>query len=232
MNLKFFVFSLCFFSVVFLTGGQDVQEEIIRSKYENEILNARMKLAQSGKFYLIAQLPEKKILLMLRNVSLKEYSLEGIEIGKRVFFFFPIWASSFKTAKVFTEGAIYPSRVIKRFQIVPPEEKAEGETSEEEPPPIIEPPKPKRIYVPYIFRMKFKGGFSLEIHPSELDEESPGFLSRMLSRLRSKASDLFSIFRGEGAFKVRCFLLPEEQRSFYKIIPDDINMLLIMKPME
>lgn len=231
MTLCLFGFLLCFFPASFLAGKEAVQEKIAELKYENDILNARVKLGKSGKFYLIADLPEKKIHLMIKNISLKEYPVEDIEIGKRVLFFFPLWSSKMETVKVSTRGAIYPSRVVERFQIIPPEEKEENQKSEEEPPSMAKPPEAKRVDVPHIFRLKFRGGFCLEIHSTERDEESPGLLSRMRSRLRSKGSNLLSIFRGEGAFKVKCFLSAEEARSFYRIVPDDISMLLLVKPL-
>jgi hypothetical protein len=31
---------------------------------------------------------------------------------------------------------------------------------------------------------------------------------------------------------MKCFLSPEEMRSFYRIVPDDISMLMLMKPLQ
>jgi hypothetical protein len=226
-----FCFALIFFSPFLIAAEEDVQEKIAPLRYESDILSARIKLAKSGKFYLIADIPEKKIHLMMRNISLKEFPVEDVEIGRRVFFFVPFFSSKLDAAKVFTGGAIYPSRVVKRYQIIPPEEKME-ESAVEEAPSLPEPPEAKQVIVSHIFRLKFKGGFCLEIHSAGSDEESAGFFSRMWSLLRSKASDLLALLRGGGSFKMKCFLSPEEMRSFYRIVPDDISMLMLMKPLQ
>lgn len=225
-----FCFMLFFIFSFLMAAKEEVQEKIASLRYESDILSARIKLAKSGKFYLVADIPEKKIHLMMRGISLKEFPLEDAEIGRRVFFLLPFFSSKFEAVKVFTRGAIYPSRMVKRYQIIPPESKRE-ESSVEEPPPPPEPPKAKQVKVPHIYRLKFKGGFCLEIHSSGSDEESAGLFSRIWYRLRSKASDLLALCRGGGSFKVKCFLSPEEMRSFYKIIPDDISMILLIKPL-
>lgn len=229
MNLSFMMLFLCLASDLLLAKNEDINEKITRLTYENDLLSERFDLAKSGKFYLMANLPEKKIQLMLRNVSLKEYPIKDIEIGRRVILFIAAWSSSLEISRVFTQGKISPSRVIKRFQIIPPEENVEETSSEEERPSLMEAPKPKKIKVPYLFRLTFQGGFALEIYPSKRDDETPGFLSRLLSYLRCRGSEFFSLFRRDGSLRLRCFLTPEDQRSFYQIVPDDISLLLVMK---
>lgn len=231
-QFKCFLFcsALLFFLSFLVASEEAVQEERAQLQYKNDILNARMKLAKSGEFYLIADIPDRKIHLMMKNVSLKEYSIEDVEIGRRKFFFFPLLSSRMEAAQVFTGGAIYPSRVVKRYQIIPPEKKIENRNAMEEVPAAPEPPKEKEINVPHVFRLKFKGGFSLEIRSNESDQGSAGILSRILSSLRSKGSDLFAIFRRGGAFKVKCYLASEEMRSLYRSVPDDISMLLFVGP--
>lgn len=214
-----------------MAGEEDVQDKIAPLRYESDILSARIKLAKSGKIYLIADIPENKIHLMIKNISLREFPLEHVEIGRRIFFFVPFFSSKMEAARVMSGGSVYPSRVVKRYQIIPSEEKKE-QSAMEQAPPLAKPPKSKQVPVPHVYRLKFKGGFCLEIHSAGSDEKSAGIFSRMWSRLRSKISDLLALLRGGGSFKVKCFLSPEEMRSFYKVVPDDVSMLLLMKPIQ
>ena len=60
-----------------------------------------------------------------------------------------------EAAQVFTGGAIYPSREVKRYQIIPPEKKIENRNAMEEVPAAPEPPKEKEINVENMDLKKF-----------------------------------------------------------------------------
>ncbi|MEW5806790.1 MAG: hypothetical protein AB1756_05535 [Acidobacteriota bacterium] len=206
------------------------QDELAGLKYENDILEAKIQLARSGKFYLIADLQEKKIYLMLKGVPLKEFKVERIEIGRRIFIFIP---GSMKTSfkHLYSDGIITPARVIERFQIIPPPPEEvtlrEKLPEEEIPPPVI--PEPKQISVPHLFSLVFKEGFAMEMISSQVDKESPAFLKRLSSRLKTKLMDVVALFKkGKGA-KLRIFIDAESQRAFYRIVPDNINVIIIFR---
>ncbi len=211
---------------------QALREEVASLKYENDILDEKVQLAKTGKFYLVADLPEKKIHLMIRGVSLKAFPMEHIEIGKRTLAFFSLPVEvSFQ--HIFEDGIVSPSRVVERYQIEPPspeENEGSNEMNEEEPPP---PPVPesKQIEVPHIFHIVFKEGFTFELLSTGVDEESPGFFKRMLARLRTKLSDIISIFQRGRGIKLRAAMKPDDFRHFYRAVPDQVKMIVIFKPL-
>ncbi len=234
-----FIFFSCIM-LAFCSGGdaraekdpEALREELAILKYKNDILDEKAQLAKSGKFYLITDLPEKEIHLMIRGVSLKTFPIERIEIGRRKLAFFSLPVDvSFQ--HIFEDGVVSPSRIVERYQIEPPspeESGSTGEMNEEEPPP---PPVPesKQIEVPHIFRIAFKDGFAFELLSTGVDEESPGFFKRTLARLRTKLSDIVSIFRKGRDVKLRAAMKPDDFRHFYRAVPDQVKMIVIFKPL-
>ena len=227
---------LFFTSAVLLAGtgkdAIDIHEEIAKLKFENSILDEKVQLAKSGKFYLIADLPARKIHLMIRGVPVKTFAIEHVEVGRRAFFFLPL-SSNASFNSILPEGAIHPPRVVERYQIVPPppEEVARRERmSEEEIPPPLPTPETKQIDVPPIFKLIFEGGFAVEIVSTGIDKESPGFFERLKARFRTKLSDIASIFQRGRDVKLRVSMRADDFRNFYRAVPDQIDMILITMP--
>jgi len=205
-------------------GDLSPRDAVLDLAREVDEIEKQLELADGADFYVLVHQDESKIALMLKGAVLREYPIESFQVGSPRIAFRNRHLADDWQGRIWTEGALVPSRDRERIEIIPPGKGATDSTQKFTPPPL-----PEELYpVPRRYHVRFAGGLSIEVRPQELDE-SVGIFGRVATALQVWARDLRAALAREPEDKVRLRILmqPDHAASFYRALPPSTRMLVL-----
>jgi hypothetical protein len=189
------------------------------------LLEKRAALANSDSFYLLLDMQNSRLVLLLRGAVLRDYKYEALEVGEpRVVFRSRHLAGQWQ-GRIWTAGNLVPAREHDRVEIVPPDSTAAADSTQ----PFKLPPLPEEAYpVPARYHVRYTGGLSLEVRPQQLDS-SVKRTSRMAATFAVWYHDLREAIakEPEDTIRLRLVLRPEDAASLYRALPPDTHLLIL-----
>jgi hypothetical protein len=207
-------------------GGASEQRAAVMSLSRDvDLLEKRLELATSNDFYVVVDPEQNKLVLMLKGAVLREYPIEGLQVGTpRVAFRTRHLADDWQ-GRIWTQGELVPTRDRERIEIIPPDSSTGVDSTRAFTPP----PLPEDLYpVPKRYRVRYDGGLSLEVRPQDLDE-SVTLLGRLSTAVHVWLRDVrTAVARNpEDTVRLRIVMQPEHAASFYRALPPSTRLLVL-----
>jgi len=205
-------------------GDSEARRAVALLARDVDLLEKRVELASSENFYLLIDPAGGTLRLMLRGAVLRDYEILGLEVGTPQIAFRDRRLGSDWAGRVWSAGALVPARDRERLEIVPPDSTAADSTFT----PVL-PPTPEEAYpVPGRYHVRYEGGLSLEVRPTELDS-SVATWKRVVATTQVWARDLHAALqsRPEDVVRLRLVLRPEDAASLYRALPPDTRLLVL-----
>jgi hypothetical protein len=203
----------------------DVRQALQRQAFEVSLLEKRAALATSDSFYLLLDLQNSRLVLLLQSAVLRDYTFEALEVGEPRVVFRPRHLAGEWQGRIWPAGKLVPARDRERVEIVPPDSTAAPDSTQ----PFKLPPLPEEAYpVPGRYHVRYAGGLSLEVRPQDLDS-SVKRTSRLRTSLTGWYHDLREALRRdpEDTLRLRLVLRPEDAASLYRALPPDTRLLIL-----
>ena len=190
-------------------------------------LERRVELATSDVFYLLLDASASELRLMFGGAVLQSYPFVAADVGRPRTSFVGVSDPSDWQSTIWQTGTLVPSRPVEERQIQPPEPGAE----EELPPPVVPPTAEEAIPVPDRYRVRFDGGFALEIRRTAPDGES-GWWRRVRGGWSRRWQDVRSALRrsDRDVLRVRITMEPSSADALYRALPPDVRLLVVSAP--
>ncbi len=207
------------------TGDADARRTVQRLAADVNLLEKRAALATSDSFYLLLDLQNSRLVLLLRDAVLRDYKFEALEVGEPRVVFRPRNLAGEWQGRIWTAGNLVPPRERDRVEITPPDTTAAPDSTQ----PFKLPPLPEEAYpVPGRYHVRYAGGLSLEVRPQQLDT-SVKKTSRVLATLGAWYHDMREATRQEpeDTIRLRLVLRPEDAASLYRALPPDTRLLVL-----
>ena len=209
-----------------LADGGDTEERqaVAQLARQVDLLEKRVDLASGEEFYLLIDPAGGTLKLMLHGAVLRDYQILGLDVGTPRIAFRERGLGSGWAGRVWAAGALVPPRERERVEIVPPDSSAADSSLA----PVM-PPTPEEAYpVPSRYHVRYEGGLSLEVRPSELDT-SVATWKRATAKVQVWARDLHAALQRhpEDVVRLRLVLRPEDAASLYRALPPDTRLLVL-----
>lgn len=190
-------------------------------------LERRVELATSDTFYLLLDASASELRLMFGGAVLHRYPFVAADVGRPRTSFVGVSGPSDWRSTIWQTGTLVPSRPVEERQIQPPKPGAEDEL----PPPVVPPTAEEAIPVPDRYRVRFDGGFALEIRRTAPDGES-GWWRRVRGGWSRRWQDVRSALRrsDRDVLRVRITMEPSSADALYRALPPDVRLLVVSAP--
>lgn len=206
----------------------EAKREVIELLRDNAVLEKRVEMASGKEFYLLLDPTAGKLKLMLQGAVLRDYSVQGLEVGSPRIAFRSRDLEAGWTGRIWAQGNLDPSRDREREHVQIPDSTALALQDSVAPKPRI-PLLPEEIYpVPHRYHVRYDGGLSLEVRPLELDESAS-----LWQRARAGIVAWFHDFRAAVArhpadvVRLRLILEPTDAASLYRALPPDTRLFVL-----
>ncbi|NMB99951.1 MAG: hypothetical protein GYA35_06695 [Thermoanaerobaculaceae bacterium] len=186
------------------------------------LLSIKSQLASSKDFYIELSIREKKINLCHSGTVLRSYPFKKISLEKKRFLFIQAGKHFPFNNTLFSEGNLYPQRIIERVRVVPGDESTRPTP---EAPGIIPPTMEDIIAVPPVYDLDFKGSFSIRFI---LDGEIPGKKMKT-KKLHLKWNDFLTgvgIKKGPS-LRLKIEMDSKEGAAFFRSCPEKTKLLIL-----
>lgn len=194
---------------------------------ENSALEKRVELANGKEFYLLLDPAGGTLKLMLQGAVLRDYSVQGLEVGSPRIAFRSRDLEAGWTGRIWSQGNLEPARDREREHVQIPDSTVASVDSVAPKPRM--PLLPEEIYVvPSRYHVRYEGGLSLEVRPMELDESAS-----IWKRTRAGIAAWFHDCRAavaknpEDVVRVRLILAPIDAASLYRALPPDTRLFVM-----
>ena len=194
---------------------------------DNSALEKRVELANGNEFYLLLDPTAGTLKLMLQGAVLRDYSVQGLEVGSPRVAFRSRDLEGGWTGRIWSQGNLEPARDREREHVQIPDSTIV--TAESVAPKPKMPLLPEEIYVvPHRYHVRYEGGLSLEVRPMELDE-SASFWKRARAGLLAWFHDCRAAVakNPEDAVRLRLILAPTDAASLYRALPPDTRLFVL-----
>lgn len=202
----------------------DARHEVATLQSDNALLEKRVELANGKEFYLLLDPAAGKLKLMLQGAVLRDYSVQGLEIGSPRIAFRSRDLEAGWTGRIWSRGNLEPARERERQHIEIPDATADSLAPKPKMPPL-----PEEIYiVPHRYHVRYEGGLSLEVRPLELDE-SASFWKRTRAGVAAWYHDCRAAVsrHPEDVVRLRLILAPLDAASLYRALPPDTRLFVL-----
>ena len=190
-----------------------------------DLLEKHAALAVADDFYVVVDPARNKLVLMLQNAVLREYPIEGMQVGTPRVAFRPRHLADDWQGRIWMDGQLVPPRELDRIEIVPPDSTKADSVEAFKPPPT-----PEEMYpVPERYHVRYAGGLSIEVRPHELDASALGWPARIENAVLLWYHDLRSAIATEpgDVVRLRILMKPDDAASFYRALPPSTRLLVL-----
>lgn len=205
----------------------DAKHEVAALLRENAALEKRVEMANGKEFYLLLDPAAGKLKLMLQGAVLRDYSVQGMEVGSPRIAFRSRGLEAGWTGRIWSQGNLDPPRDREREHVQIPDSTAAAAADSVAPKPRI-PLLPEEIYpVPHRYHVRYDGGLSLEVRPLELDENA-GLWKRARAGIAAWFHDCRAALskHPEDVVRLRLILEPTDAASLYRALPPDTRLFV------
>lgn len=206
----------------------DARLEVEALLHDNAVLEKRVEMANGKEFYLLLDPTAGKLKLMLQGAVLRDYAVQGLEVGSPRIAFRSRDLESGWTGRIWSQGNLDPARDREREHVQIPDSTVMAMQDSVAPKPKI-PLLPEEIYVvPHRYHVRYEGGLSLEVRPLELDESASFW-----RRTRAATARWYHDFRAsvakrpEDVVRLRLILAPTDAASLYRALPPDTRLFVM-----
>ena len=188
-------------------------------------LERQVALAEADVFYLMLDPVAPALTLRFGGATLETYDVTTLEVRTPRVVFADVGPDSDEidwVSTVWNAGTLVPPRPVTERRVQPP---APGAT--EDPALDIPATADVAIPVPDRYRIRFTGGFALEVVPSDdaAAAAGEGWASSALNRWQDLRSVLVAADR--DAVRVRLALAPGAADALYRALPPDVRLLIL-----
>lgn len=210
--------------ILFPASAQDPRAEAESLARENRLLAKRAELAEGKDFYLLLDPSRGKLLLMLKNAILQDFTVEKLEVGLPTVIFKTRNPDSEWQGEIWSNGELDPPRTLEREVIIAPPPTREGVELQ-----VKVPPTPEEKYpVPARYWIRFDGGLAIEIRTTQADPKVDSW-TRLKVGFEHWLADAQMALSGEPTDQVRIRLrLPASQaQSLFRGLPPKVKLLVL-----
>jgi hypothetical protein len=205
----------------------DAKQEVAALVRDNAALEKRVELANGNQFYLLLDPAAGTLKLMLQGAVLRDYSVQGLEVGSPRVAFRSRNLEAGWTGRIWSQGNLDPARDREREHVQIPDSTLV--TADSVAPKLKMPLLPEEIYVvPHRYHVRYEGGLSLEVRPMDLDE-SASFWKRTRAGIAAWFHDCRAAVakHPEDVVRVRLILAPLDAASLYRALPPDTRLFVL-----
>jgi hypothetical protein len=211
-------------------GGSDedvIAGESSRGPGVNELLKKELELASGKEFYFVLDPASSKLKMTLSGVTLHEYEVLEVAVGTPRLFFKRRRPPEGWLDRAWHGGGLAPARDRDRVEVVSAEADS-GDDPSEEAEPVVPPTAEEAVDVPSPYRIRFDGGFALEIRARGAggeEIESGGPSAWLWSAASEIAGSLGLPVRDR--MRLVLYLSEEDAAALYRSAPPNVSFLAV-----